>query len=270
MCSGNEHQVPSCLQQWYQWWPMESYNQGTYLSVHPEHPYHGNPHKSCGWTGCPANQVLPVVHPTRTSEESNLKPQKGWVLEALDLQSLQEWPELEQNQARELLLRWENMFACSDLDLGKTVLDQTQDRINRLDALQGVVLMYTSLHVWWCEGPYSGDARYWSICKLHSPWASTVVLVQIRMAVWGSVLTWGSWTTRLWRMHTHYPTLTKCLLACKALSGCLPLNWSQDTGRLRWMRKANHWLHSQWGHWASMSVRGHLSDSPVPLLCSRG
>ena len=38
----------------------------------------------------PAKQVPPVVHPTRTSEESNHKPQKGWVLEALDLQGLHE------------------------------------------------------------------------------------------------------------------------------------------------------------------------------------
>ena len=33
----------------------------------------------------PANQVPLVVHPNRTSEVSNHKPQKGWVLEALDL-----------------------------------------------------------------------------------------------------------------------------------------------------------------------------------------
>ena len=68
----------------------------------------------------PANQVPPVVHPTKTFKESNHKPQKGWVLEALDLQGLQEWPESEQKQARELLLKWEHLFACSDLDLGKT------------------------------------------------------------------------------------------------------------------------------------------------------
>ena len=34
----------------------------------------------------PANQVPPVVHPTRTAAETGTKPQKGWVLEALDLQ----------------------------------------------------------------------------------------------------------------------------------------------------------------------------------------
>ena len=70
----------------------------------------------------PANQVPPVVLPMRTSEESNSKPQKGWVLEALDLQGLREWPKLEQEQARELLLKWEHLFACSNLDIGKTAL----------------------------------------------------------------------------------------------------------------------------------------------------
>ena len=70
----------------------------------------------------PANQVLLVVHPTRTSEEYNPEPQKGWVMEALDLQGLQEWPESEQKQARELLLKWEHLFAYSNLDLGKIAL----------------------------------------------------------------------------------------------------------------------------------------------------
>ena len=40
----------------------------------------------------PTNQVPLVVHPTRTSEESNCKPQKGWVLKALDLQGPNNWP----------------------------------------------------------------------------------------------------------------------------------------------------------------------------------
>ena len=53
----------------------------------------------------PANQVPPVVHPTRTATETNYPVQKGWVLEALDLQGLKEWPESEQKQARELLLK---------------------------------------------------------------------------------------------------------------------------------------------------------------------
>ena len=70
----------------------------------------------------PANQILPVVHPTRTAEETNTQVPKRWVLEALDLQGLTEWPESEQEWARELLLKWEHLFVHSDLDLGKTAL----------------------------------------------------------------------------------------------------------------------------------------------------
>ena len=70
----------------------------------------------------PANQIPLVIHPTRTDAETNHPAQKGWVLEALDLQGLKEWPESEQKEARELLLKWEHLFAHSNLDLGKTAL----------------------------------------------------------------------------------------------------------------------------------------------------
>ena len=40
----------------------------------------------------PTNQVPPVVIPTKASEESNSNPQERWVLDALDLQGLREWP----------------------------------------------------------------------------------------------------------------------------------------------------------------------------------
>ena len=53
----------------------------------------------------PANQVLPVVLWMETSEGSACGPQKGWILEALNLQGLEEWPEAKQEQARELLLK---------------------------------------------------------------------------------------------------------------------------------------------------------------------
>ena len=46
------------------------------------------------------NQVLLVVHPTRTTEETSTKASStGWVLEALDLQGLMGWLYLEQKQA---------------------------------------------------------------------------------------------------------------------------------------------------------------------------
>ena len=40
--------------------------------------------------------------------------------------SLKEWPESVQKQARELLLKWEHLFAHSDLDLVKTALTKTK------------------------------------------------------------------------------------------------------------------------------------------------
>ena len=70
----------------------------------------------------PANQVPQVVHPTRTTKESHNKSQKGWVLEALGLQGVNVWPESEQKQARELLLKWKHLFVHSNLDLCKTAL----------------------------------------------------------------------------------------------------------------------------------------------------
>ena len=81
----------------------------------------------------PANQVPLVVHLTRTATETKYPAQKGWVLEALDLQGLKEWPESEQKQARELLLKWEHLFAHSNLDLGKTAL--TKHKITLTDQM---------------------------------------------------------------------------------------------------------------------------------------
>ena len=63
-----------------------------------------------------------MILPTGTSEEPKSNPQKGWILEALDLQGLGEWPEPEQGQTRELLLKWKHLFAHNDLDHGKTAL----------------------------------------------------------------------------------------------------------------------------------------------------
>ena len=80
------------------------------------------PTKAVVWQVAPANQVPLVVLPMRASGEVNDKSQKGWVLEALGIQGLKDWPEVEQKQARELLLKWEHLFACSNLDLGKIAL----------------------------------------------------------------------------------------------------------------------------------------------------
>ena len=124
----------------------------------------------------PANQVPRVVHPTRTATEMKYPAQKRWVLEALDLQGLKESLESEQ-QARELLLKWEHLLAYSDLDLGKTAL--TKHKIKLTDQMPFKEHyrcisphMYNDVRAHIQEMLDIG-AIHWS----HSPWASAVVLV---------------------------------------------------------------------------------------------
>ena len=125
----------------------------------------------------PANQVPLVIHLSRTAAETKYPAQKGWVLEALDLQGLKEWPESEQKEARELLLKWEHLFTRSDLDLGKTTL--TKHKIKLTDQ------MPFKEH-YRCTPPHMYDdvrahiqemLDIGAIHRLHSPWASAVVLV---------------------------------------------------------------------------------------------
>ena len=125
-----------------------------------------------------ANQVPPVVHPTRTTKESHNKSQKGWVLEALDLQGLNKWPKSEQKQARELLLKWEHLFVHSDLDLGKNALIKHKIQVTNWTPLKDhyqciTPHMYNDVRAHIQEMLDIG-----TIHKSHSPWASAVVLVQ--------------------------------------------------------------------------------------------
>ena len=135
------------------------------------------PAKAVVWQVAPANQVPPVAHPTRTYDESNHKPQKGLVLVALDLQVLQEWPESEQKQARELLLKWEHLFMCSDLDLGKTSLIK-----HKIEVTNWMPFKECYQHI----PPHKYDdvrthiqemLDIGAIQKSHSPWGHAVVLV---------------------------------------------------------------------------------------------
>ena len=125
----------------------------------------------------PTNQVPPVVHPTRTTAETNTKVPKGWVLEALDLQGLKDWPESEQKQARELLLKWGHLFVQNDLDLGKTALIKHKIRLTNETPFK---------ERYRCIPPHMYDdvrahiqemLDIGAIHKSHSPWASAVVLV---------------------------------------------------------------------------------------------
>ena len=125
-----------------------------------------------------ANQIPPVIHLTRTAKETATKTCKGWVLEALDLQGLKEWPESEQKQARELLLKWEHLFAHSNLDLGKTALIKHKMRLTEQTPFKERYRcipphMYDNVRAHIQEMMDIG-----AICKSHSLWASAVVLVQ--------------------------------------------------------------------------------------------
>ena len=89
-----------------------------------------------------ANEIPPVVLLMRTLQESACCPQKGWILEELNLQGLEKWPEVEQEQARKLLLKWEQLFACSKF------LIKHQIELTDQTPFKGVLLAYTSSHVW--------------------------------------------------------------------------------------------------------------------------
>ena len=125
----------------------------------------------------PANQVPLVVHLTRTATETNHPAQKGWSLEALDLQGLKEWPDSEQKQAREPLLKWEHLFAHSNLDLDKTALTKYKITLTDLTPFK---------EHYRCIPPHMYDDMRAHIQEMldigaihpsHSPWASTEVLV---------------------------------------------------------------------------------------------
>ena len=99
-------------------------------------------------------------------------------MEALNLQGLKEWPESDQKQARELLLKWEHLFTCNNLDLGKTALIKHKIRLTDQTPFK---------ERYRCIPPHMYDDMrahiqemldIGAIHKSHSLWASAVVLVQ--------------------------------------------------------------------------------------------
>ena len=94
---------------------------GTHLSAQIKCSFYQNPHEDSGWPGH-ACQPSTTGGPPTGFWGVNQQPQKGWILEALDLQGLGEWPAPEQDQVQELLLKWEHIFAHSNLDLGRNAL----------------------------------------------------------------------------------------------------------------------------------------------------
>ena len=88
-----------------------------------------------------------------------------------------EWPEASQEQARKLLLKWEHLFAHSDLDLGKaSLIKHWIELTDWIPFKEG----------YWHIPPHMYDdvkahlqemLDIGAIRKSHSPWASPVVLV---------------------------------------------------------------------------------------------
>ena len=62
-------------------------------------------------------------------DEAAHGPWKDWIMGQLNLQGLEKWPKEEQDQARKLLVKWEHLFACSNLDLRKTSLIKHQIKL---------------------------------------------------------------------------------------------------------------------------------------------
>ena len=93
MSSWNQYMVPSGSGTYIYLWGTTSWLlKSTSLPVQLECPCCGSTQKAVVGQVVPANQVPLVVHPTRTAEETNNQASKGWVLEALNLPSLTEWP----------------------------------------------------------------------------------------------------------------------------------------------------------------------------------
>ena len=125
----------------------------------------------------PTNQVLLVVHPTRTTEESHNRSQNGWVLGALDLQCLKEWPESEQKQASKLLLKWEHLFPHSDLDLGKTALIKYKIQVTDWMPFKECYWYPLTCMMMW--QPIFRKCWILVLSISHTdPWASAVILVR--------------------------------------------------------------------------------------------
>ena len=131
-CSQSQSHAPSCLQQGCWQWPIESYVWGPhgYPSVYAIWALIlSKPYKNSGWPGH-ACQPSTINSPRdKDFKGAYQQPHKGLILETLDLQDLEEWPEPEQEQARELPLKWEHLFVHSDLDLGRTTLIKHKNEV---------------------------------------------------------------------------------------------------------------------------------------------
>ena len=126
----------------------------------------------------PANQVSLVTLPMGTSGGSASGYQAVWILDELNLQGLEDWPENECKDRRDSCwLDGNTCLPCSDLDLGKDVPCQTSDWADLSDAFKRALLAITPICMMIWRPTSRKILDIGAIWKLYSPWASTVVLV---------------------------------------------------------------------------------------------
>ena len=146
----------------------------------------------------------------------------------------------------------------------KDIPHQTPNRVDRPDALQRALLANTPHMYNDVKAHLQGMLDIGAIWKLHSPWASTVVLVQKKDGCLRFCIDFGRLNSQTVKHAYSLPQIDETLKTCRGSSGSPCLTWSLGTGRSRRMKRASHWLHSLWGHWDFSSVIEYLLDWPMP------
>ena len=215
-----------------------------------------------------ANQVPLVVLPMGALGESAHGPEKDGILKELNLQDLEEWSKEEQDKARKLLVKWEHLFACNNLDLGMTSLIKHQIKLTDQMPFN---------ECYWHISPHMYDdvkahlkemLDIGAIQKSHRPWASTVVLVQKKDRSLRFCIDHRKLNHQTIKDAYLLPHIKETVNSLQGPNDSLYLTWRLGTGRLRWTRRANHWLHLLWGNWDSMSVIECPLGWPTSLLPS--
>ena len=237
----------------------------THLFVKFKHPFCQNPHQGSIWPGH-AYQPSTTSGPHRGNlGGSTCNSQKGWLFEAMDLQGLGEWPEAEQEQARELLFKWEHLFACSDLDLGRTTLIKHQVEITEWmpfkEHYQCIPShMYDDMKTHLQE-MLDIDA----IWKSHNPWVSAVVLVQKKDGSLRFCINLRKLNNRTIRDVYSLPHVDETLDSLQGSQWFPSLDLKSAYWRhMKWTGRGNLWLHLPWGHWGSMSVKDAFWTNQCP------
>ena len=240
ICLLSQHDVPSWLHPWYQLPHMGSYTRVLLSTDLPMEP------KCCPIEVPPRQLLARSIQPTRyhwcppNRDLRNIHPQPSEIMDpgGVEPPDLEEWPEAEQEHARQLLLKWEHLFACSDL--GKISL--VKHWIELTD------WMPFKRH-YWLIPPYMYDdvnaqlqemLDIGAIRKSDSLWSSALVLVQKKDRSLRFCMTSGNLTTGLLRMSICYPALMRPSIVCRDPNASPHLIWTLGTGRSRWMRRASH------------------------------